>query len=81
MLLIQPGPFRMLPYTALLSCAQVGISPVCVLGLNTNAGQIIDLRLRTDDLKVCRQSAMRAGRCGTCTCVREHKGNLDLCVC
>ncbi|PNW72062.1 hypothetical protein CHLRE_16g684000v5 [Chlamydomonas reinhardtii] len=30
---------------------KVGISPVCVLGLNTNAGQSIDLRLRTDDLK------------------------------
>ncbi|CAG9463462.1 unnamed protein product [Pedinophyceae sp. YPF-701] len=29
----------------------VGISPVCVLGLNINKGQEIQLRLRTDDLK------------------------------
>ncbi len=31
---------------------KVGISPVCVLGVNINAGQEISLRLRTDDLKV-----------------------------
>lgn len=30
----------------------VGISPVCILGYNTNQGQSIHLRLRTDDLKV-----------------------------
>lgn len=30
---------------------KVGISPVCILGLNVNAGQEIQLRLRTDDLK------------------------------
>lgn len=29
----------------------VGVSPVCVLGLNRNAGQEICLRLRTDDLQ------------------------------
>jgi hypothetical protein len=29
---------------------KVGVSNVCVLGLNTNAGQRISLRLRTDDL-------------------------------
>lgn len=28
-----------------------GISPVCVLGVNINAGQEISLRLRTDDLQ------------------------------
>mmetsp|Transcript_39372 Transcript_39372/g.111563 ORF Transcript_39372/g.111563 Transcript_39372/m.111563 type:complete len:623 (+) Transcript_39372:253-2121(+) len=30
---------------------KVGISPVCVLGLNVNKGQEIHLRLRTDDLR------------------------------
>ena len=30
---------------------KVGISPVCILGLNVNGGQEIQLRLRTDDLK------------------------------
>ncbi|KAG2501725.1 hypothetical protein HYH03_000225 [Edaphochlamys debaryana] len=30
---------------------KVGVSPVCVLGVNINAGQEISLRLRTDDLK------------------------------
>lgn len=30
---------------------QVGVSDVCVLGLNTNKGACISLRLRTDDLK------------------------------
>ena len=30
-----------------------GISPMCILGVNINAGQEISLRLRTDDLKVC----------------------------
>ena len=30
---------------------QVGVDPVCVLGLNENAGQRILLRLRTDDLE------------------------------
>lgn len=30
----------------------VGISPVCILGYNTNQGHSIHLRLRTDDLKV-----------------------------
>lgn len=30
---------------------QVGISPVCILGVNINAGQEVSLRLRTDDLK------------------------------
>ena len=28
----------------------VGVSEVCVLGLNTNFGQVIHLRLRIDDL-------------------------------
>ena len=32
---------------------KVGVSPVCILGVNINAGQEISLRLRTDDLKVC----------------------------
>lgn len=30
---------------------KVGVSAVCVLGVNINAGQEISLRLRTDDLK------------------------------
>lgn len=30
---------------------KVGIDPVCVLGLNENHGQVIYLRLRTDDLE------------------------------
>ncbi|GIL91008.1 hypothetical protein Vretifemale_18701 [Volvox reticuliferus] len=30
---------------------KVGISPMCILGVNINAGQEISLRLRTDDLK------------------------------
>lgn len=29
----------------------MGISPVCILGVNINRGQEISLRLRTDDLK------------------------------
>lgn len=32
--------------------AQVGVSPVCILGVNINRGQEISLRLRTDDLQV-----------------------------
>lgn len=31
---------------------KVGVSPVCILGVNIGAGQEISLRLRTDDLKV-----------------------------
>ncbi len=31
---------------------KVGVSPVCILGVNINAGQEISLRLRTDDLRV-----------------------------
>lgn len=38
---------------------QVGVSPVCILGVNINRGQEISLRLRTDDLK------------GTCTSERD----------
>ncbi len=34
-----------------LHSGKVGISPVCILGLNVNKGQEILLRLRTDDLK------------------------------
>ena len=30
---------------------QVGVSAMCVLGFNVNAGQEIALRLRTDDLR------------------------------
>lgn len=30
---------------------KVGISPVCILGVNINRGQEISLRLRTDDLR------------------------------
>ncbi|KXZ55715.1 hypothetical protein GPECTOR_2g1265 [Gonium pectorale] len=30
---------------------RVGVSPMCILGVNINAGQEISLRLRTDDLK------------------------------
>ena len=30
---------------------KVGVSEVCVLGYNVNAGQEIALRLRTDDLR------------------------------
>ena len=32
---------------------KVGVSAVCILGVNINAGQEISLRLRTDDLRVC----------------------------
>lgn len=39
---------------------KVGVSPVCVLGLNVNHGQEIQLRLRTDDLKV----GLRNATCG-----------------
>ena len=34
---------------------KVGVSPVCILGVNIGAGQEISLRLRTDDLKVSSQ--------------------------
>ena len=34
---------------------KVGVSPVCILGVNINAGQEISLRLRTDDLKASQQ--------------------------
>ena len=30
---------------------KVGVSPVCILGVNINRGQEISLRLRTDDLR------------------------------
>ena len=30
---------------------KVGVSAVCILGVNINRGQEISLRLRTDDLK------------------------------
>lgn len=30
---------------------KVGVSAMCILGYNVNAGQEISLRLRTDDLK------------------------------
>lgn len=36
---------------------KVGVSPVCILGVNINAGQEISLRLRTDDLKGFRRFA------------------------
>ena len=38
---------------------KVGVSPVCILGVNINAGQEISLRLRTDDLKVVPSCAYR----------------------
>ena len=37
---------------------KVGVSPVCILGVNINAGQEISLRLRTDDLKGFRRYAL-----------------------
>lgn len=37
---------------------KVGVSPVCILGFNINAGQEISLRLRTDDLKGFRRHAL-----------------------
>lgn len=37
-----------------------GISPMCILGVNINAGQEISLRLRTDDLKVYSLSCTHA---------------------
>eukprot|EP00736_Rhodelphis_marinus_P000617 Rmarinus@m.29579 len=37
---------------------KVGIDPVCVLGLNTNKGQEIQLRIRTDDLRGFRKYSM-----------------------
>lgn len=42
---------------------KVGVSPVCVLGVNINAGQEISLRLRTDDL----QGAAGAAECARAT--------------
>ena len=36
---------------------KVGVSPVCILGVNINAGQEISLRLRTDDLQGFRRFA------------------------
>ena len=36
---------------------KVGVSPVCILGVNINAGQEISLRIRTDDLKGFRRHA------------------------
>lgn len=42
---------------------KVGVSPVCILGVNINAGQEISLRLRTDDLRV-RPGWWWAGACG-----------------
>ena len=36
---------------------KVGVSPVCILGVNINAGQEISLRLRTDDLQGFRRHA------------------------
>jgi hypothetical protein len=30
---------------------KVGVSPVCILGVNINRGQEVSLRLRTDDLQ------------------------------
>ena len=30
---------------------KVGVSPMCILGVNINGGQEISLRLRTDDLR------------------------------
>jgi len=37
---------------------KVGVDPVCVLGLNVNKGQEIQLRLRTDNLKGFRKRAV-----------------------
>lgn len=37
---------------------KVGVSPVCILGVNINAGQEVSLRLRTDDLKGFRRHAL-----------------------
>ena len=37
---------------------KVGVSPVCILGVNINAGQEISLRLRTDDCKGFRRLAI-----------------------
>lgn len=39
-------------YLLVLLQGYVGVSDVCVMGLNQNRGQKIFLRLRTDDLKV-----------------------------
>lgn len=39
---------------------KVGVSPVCILGVNINRGQEVSLRLRTDDL------GGEAGRVGGC---------------
>lgn len=36
---------------------KVGVSPVCILGVNINVGQEISLRLRTDDLQGFRRHA------------------------
>ena len=37
---------------------KVGVSPVCLLGVNIGAGREISLRLRTDDLKVRRPAGL-----------------------
>ncbi len=42
---------------------KVGVSPVCILGVNINRGQEVSLRLRTDDL---RGEAGRVGGCWLC---------------
>jgi len=40
---------------------KVGVSPVCILGVNINRGQEVSLRLRTDDLKGGRARRRLAG--------------------
>jgi len=56
---------------------KVGVSAVCVLGYNVNAGQEIALRLRTDDLRGFRKYAriretLIHERRGSCECEENH---------
>jgi hypothetical protein len=50
-------PYLRRPFLPAFVCSEmppegrVGVSPVCVLGVNINAGQEVSLRLRTDDLR------------------------------
>lgn len=48
---------------------KVGVSPMCILGVNINAGQEISLRLRTDDLKGFRRSL--------CPCICHNNRAFD----
>lgn len=58
---------------------KVGVSPVCILGVNINAGQEISLRLRTDDLKGFRRHALLL--CPLSVCFDVHPPHFTNAVC